>query len=251
MSGQMNTEKGQVKRFADFTYYDQVATPVESEVDYELTGKLSIPKTEIENLSGGEQTKLKLAQILSSYHEGLLIDEPTAHLDEEGTSFFIEEMTYYYGALVLVSHDRHVLDQLVTKIWEIEDGYVKEYKGNYSDYVAQKELERKQQYDQHEKYIKERTRLLKAAEEKMKKAVKITQANGHISKKETKAKANKMFMTKSKVTSQKRFNVQQKRLNNEWNNYQVWKPQRRNIPFDFNSPKPLKCITNSQSWLIV
>ncbi|SHT46119.1 macrolide ABC transporter ATP-binding protein [Mycobacteroides abscessus subsp. abscessus] len=203
MSGQMKTEKGNVKRFADFAYFDQLATPVESEVDYELTGKLSIPNTEIENLSGGEQTKLKLAQMFSSYHEGLLIDEPTTHLDEEGTRFFIEEMTYYYGAMVLVSHDRYVLDQLVTKIWEIEDGCVTEYTGNYSDYVAQKELERKQQYEQHEKYIKERTRLLKAAEEKMKKAEKITQANGHISKKETKAKANKMFMTKSKDTSQK------------------------------------------------
>lgn len=203
IAGQITPDKGQVHRFMDFAYFDQLASPEEKEVDYELVGKLSIPQTELENLSGGEQTRLKLAGIFSNYHEGLLLDEPTTHLDAAGTKFFIEELTYYYGALVLVSHDRHVLDQLVTKIWEVDNGIITEFTGNYSDYIAHKELGRKQQQEQHEKYLKEKTRLLKAAEEKMKKADKITQANGHISKKETKAKANKMFMTKSKETSQK------------------------------------------------
>jgi macrolide transport system ATP-binding/permease protein len=65
---------------------------------------------------------LKLAGIFSTYYEGLLIDEPTTHLDEAGVQFFIDELRYYYGALVLVSHDRHVLDELVTKIWELKTG---------------------------------------------------------------------------------------------------------------------------------
>lgn len=203
INGQITPDKGQVHRFTDFAYFDQLSVPVVSEINYDLVGKLSIPQTEIENFSGGEQTRLKLACIFSSYHEAILLDEPTTHLDAAGTQFFIEEMRYYYGALLLISHDRFVLDQLVTKIWEVENGKVVEYTGNYSDYTAQKELVRKQQQEQHEKYIKEKTRLLKAAEDKMKKADKITQANGHISKKETKAKANKMFMTKSKETSQK------------------------------------------------
>jgi len=203
LCGDILPDKGAVHRFSEIAYFDQLAAPVEKEVDYELTGKLSIPNTQLEYLSGGEKTRLKLAQIFSAYHECLLIDEPTTHLDQDGMQFFIDELAYYYGALVLVSHDRYVLDQLVTKIWEIEDGCVTEYTGNYSDYAAQKELQRKQQQEQHEKYVKEKNRLLKAAEEKMKKADKITQANNHISKKETKAKANKMFMTKSKDTSQK------------------------------------------------
>ncbi|MFT4415011.1 Msr family ABC-F type ribosomal protection protein [Fredinandcohnia humi] len=203
MNGQIKPERGSIERYVEFAYFDQLASPNEIEIDYEFLGKLSIPQNEIQTFSGGEQTRLKLAQIFSNYHEGLLIDEPTTHLDEAGTQFFIDEMTYYYGALVLVSHDRYVLDTLVTKIWEIEDGNVTEYTGNYSEYVAQKELRQKQQQEQHDKYVKEKARLLKAAEEKMKKAEKITKANGHISKKETKAKANKMFMTKSKDTSQK------------------------------------------------
>jgi macrolide transport system ATP-binding/permease protein len=203
MAGQMKPDKGHVKRFIDFAYFDQLTSPEKTEVDYGLKGRLSIPETEIENFSGGEQTRLKLAQIFSNYHEGLLIDEPTTHLDGEGIQFFIEELSYYYGALIIVSHDRYVLDKLVTKIWELEDGMVTEYTGNYSEYARQKELQKRQQQEQHDQYLKEKSRLMKAAEEKMKKAEKITQANGRMSKKETKAKANKMFMTKSKDTSQK------------------------------------------------
>ncbi|GGH82728.1 macrolide transport system ATP-binding/permease protein [Pullulanibacillus pueri] len=203
MGGKIKPEKGSIKHFMNFAYFDQLITPEKTEVDYDLKGKLSLPDTEIENFSGGEQTRLKLAQIFSNYHEGLLIDEPTTHLDAEGIQFFIEELTYYYGALIIVSHDRYLLDNLVTKIWEVEGGIVTEYTGNYSEYVAQKELQKRQHQEQHDKYVKEKSRLMKAAEAKMKKAEKITQANGHISKKEAKAKANKMFMTKSKDTSQK------------------------------------------------
>ncbi|MCU9614586.1 ABC-F type ribosomal protection protein [Caldibacillus lycopersici] len=203
MNGQIQPEKGKIHRFSDFAYFDQLAVPEETEIDPKLIGRLAIPHTERDNLSGGELTRLKLAQIFSTYYEGMLIDEPTTHLDESGIQFLIEELTYYYGALVIVSHDRFVLDKLVTKIWEIEDGRVIEYTGNYSDYEEQKEQKRKQQEEQHEKYTKEKARLLKAAEEKMSKAAKITEANGHISKKETKAKANRMFMTKSKDSSQK------------------------------------------------
>lgn len=203
LHGQIQQDRGAVHRFSDFGYFDQLAEPVEKETDYELLGKLAVPSTDIRYLSGGEQTRMKLAQLFSTYHEGLLIDEPTTHLDTTGTTFFIDELTYYYGALVLVSHDRFVLDKLVTKIWEIEDGKVTEYTGNFSDYVAQKELQHKQQQEQHEKYVKEKNRLLKAAEEKMKKAEKITDANKRMAKKDTKAMANRMFETKSKGTSQK------------------------------------------------
>lgn len=154
---------------------------------------------------GVEQTRLKLAHLFSFYEEALLIDEPTTHLDQEGISFLVDELRYYYGALVLISHDRAVLDQLVTTIWEIDGGTVNIYSGNYSNYTWQKQLEQDQQRQAHDLYLKERSRLEKAAEDKMKKAEKITQA-GNMSKREAHAKPNRMFMTKSKGTSQK--NVQ-------------------------------------------
>src|SRR5690625_4130664 len=159
--------------------------------------KLSIPKTAIQNFSGGEQTRLKLASLFSNYHEGLLIDEPTTHLDEEGKQFLLDELEYYYGALVLVSHDRYVLDQLVTKIWEIEDGQITEYTGNYTDYVEQKELAKRQQQEQYEKYLKEKSRLKLAAEEKMKKADNIINSSAK-SKKKTKERSEERRVGKER-----------------------------------------------------
>lgn len=197
ISGLVTPDKGKVNRFVDFAYFDQLSAPENTLTDFELTAKLAVPETEIENFSGGEQTRLKLAQLFSSYHEGLLLDEPTTHLDAQGSQFFIDELTYYYGALVMVSHDRHVLDQLVTKIWEVEGGRVTEYTGNYSDYVAQKDFQRQQQLEQHEQYVQEKNRLLIAAEEKMKKARKITQGSA-----KTQA-PDRLGKTKSKGTSQK------------------------------------------------
>src|SRR5690625_4566224 len=130
MHGQIEPDKGHVRRFIDTAYFDQLSTADNRDIAHELKGKLSIPETEISHFSGGEQTRLKLAQIFSAWHEGLFMDEPTTHLDAEGIRFFIEELTHYYGALIIVSHDRHVLDQLVTKIWEIEGGNVIGYNGN-------------------------------------------------------------------------------------------------------------------------
>jgi macrolide transport system ATP-binding/permease protein len=240
LAGQITPDKGQINRFADFAYFDQLSRPVEREIDDEWLGKLSIPQTEVENLSGGEQTRMKLAGIFSTYYEGLLIDEPTTHLDEAGVQFFIDELRYYYGALVLVSHDRHVVDELVTKIWEVEDGRVTEYTGNYSDYVAQKELARNRQLKDHEKYMKEKTRLLKAAEEKMKKAEKITQANQRMSKKETKAKANKMYMTKSRGTSQKAVHRAAKAIEQRVEQLEEVEAPEREQALYFHQPTVLK-----------
>lgn len=111
---------------------------------------------------------MKLAQLFTHYYEALLIDEPTTHLDQEGISFLLDELRYYYGALVLISHDRAVLDSLVTTVWEVNDGVVHVYSGNYSDYQTQKQLEREQQSQSHEQFVKEKNRLEKAVQEKMK-----------------------------------------------------------------------------------
>jgi macrolide transport system ATP-binding/permease protein len=240
MAGQVTPDKGQVIRLKDFAYFAQAAKPEAREADHQWLGRFSVPQTEIGNLSGGEQTRMKLAQLFSTYHEGLLLDEPTTHLDAAGTQLFIEELTYYAGTLVLVSHDRYVLDKLVTKIWEIEDGHVTEYTGNYSDYVAQKELRRKHQQERHEKYVEEKNRLVKAAEEKMKKAEKITRANNRMSKKETKTKANKMFMTKSKDTSQKAIQRAAKAMEQRVNQLEAVEAPKKEQPLYFPQPIALQ-----------
>lgn len=201
LAGTIQPTSGKVNRYAESGYFEQMEAPTVEEADAVLIGKLEVPK-DSDQLSGGEQTRLKLAQLFTHYNEALLIDEPTTHLDRNGISFLLDELRYYYGALVLISHDRRVLDELVTTIWELCDGRVRVYKGNYSEYMEQKRLEREQQSQAHEQYVKEKSRLEKAAQEKMKKAEKIAQA-GKMSKKESKTKANRMFETKSKSSSQK------------------------------------------------
>ncbi|WP_336635680.1 Msr family ABC-F type ribosomal protection protein [Lysinibacillus fusiformis] len=204
LASKIQPTSGMVDSHVHFGYFEQMEAPTLVEAEAQLVRKLAIP-TNFEGLSGGEQTRLKLAQLFSFYEEALLIDEPTTHLDQEGIAFLVDELRYYYGALVLISHDRAVLDELVTTIWEIDGGTVNIYSGNYSNYAWQKQLEQDQQRQAHDLYLKERSRLEKAALDKMKKAEKITQA-GNMSKREAHAKPNRMFMTKSKGTSQK--NVQ-------------------------------------------
>ena len=200
LAGKLYPSSGVVKSYVEPGYFEQMEVSL-IEADEALLSKLEVPRN-TEQLSGGEQTRRKLAQLFTHYYEALLIDEPTTHLDQSGKSFLIEELRYYYGVLIIISHDRTVLDELVTTIWEVDGGKVRVYSGNYSDYMKQKKVEIEQQRQAHEQYIKEKTRLEKAAMEKMKKAEKIAQ-EGSMSKKEANAKPNKMFMTKSKGTSQK------------------------------------------------
>lgn len=89
-------------------------------------------------MSGGEETRLKIAQALSAQVHGILADEPTSHLDREGIDFLIGQLKYFIGALLVISHDRYFLDEVVDKIWELKDGKITEYWGNYSDYLRQK-----------------------------------------------------------------------------------------------------------------
>lgn len=201
LAGTIQPNKGYVKRFVKPAYFSQLEIPnklVES-VDATLLSKLHISNLN-ENYSGGEQTKLKLAHLFTGYHEALLIDEPTTHLDQEGITFLTEQLRNYYGAMVIVSHDRILLDNLVTTIWEIADGTVKVYSGNYSSYASQKEKEKEQKIHEQKIYEKERSRLETAVQDKMVRAQKMMSTDKKTKKKE---KPSRLGKTKSKGTSQK------------------------------------------------
>ncbi|KMK75278.1 Msr family ABC-F type ribosomal protection protein [Alkalihalobacillus pseudalcaliphilus] len=200
LKGEILPTKGHVHRQIDFGYFEQTAPPTEHDADYKMLGLLNINGKSHGHLSGGEQSRLKLAQLFSNYHEGLLLDEPTTHLDQNGQQFLLDQLAYYYGALLIVSHDRYVLDQLVNKIWEVKDGKVTEYSGNYTDYLQQKQLEKEQQQEKHEKYIKEKERLIKSAEDKLKKAKKVTQGKKNAAKNQS---PSRLSASKSKDNVQK------------------------------------------------
>lgn len=201
LAGALQPASGTVQCHTNFGYFEQVEAPDKNEADYGLTSKWGIPDR-LHSLSGGEQTRLKLAQLFTRYNEALLIDEPTTYLDQNGIAFLVDELTYYYGALVIVSHDRAVLNALVTTIWEVEDGKVNVYAGNYSAYAEQKRLEKEQLSEAHEQYKKEKYRLEKAAEEKKKKAEKLVKSSKQF-RKEGKDFNDRLAGTKSKGTSEK------------------------------------------------
>ncbi len=92
----------------------------------------------ISTMSGGEKTRLKFCKLLLEQPELLILDEPTNHLDIR-TLFWLEDyLSSYKGALLVVSHDRYFLDKTVTKIAELENRRLQEYKGNYSRYKTLK-----------------------------------------------------------------------------------------------------------------
>lgn len=90
-------------------------------------------------LSGGEKTKVMLAQILLKQPDILLLDEPTNHLDLAAIEWLEDYLHYFKGAVVVISHDRMFLNNIVQQVAEIEDGEIWMCKGNYDDYLQQKE----------------------------------------------------------------------------------------------------------------
>ncbi|MDX3096782.1 ABC-F family ATP-binding cassette domain-containing protein [Streptomyces sp. ME01-24h] len=114
-----------------------------------LFGGLDLPgfpqglDTVIAPLSGGERRRIALAKLLIAEQDLLVLDEPTNHLDVEGISWLAGHLQARRSALVCVTHDRWFLDQVCTRMWDVQRGDVHEYEGGYSDYVfARAERER-------------------------------------------------------------------------------------------------------------
>ena len=103
-----------------------------------------------DNLSGGEKTRLAIAQLLLREPNLLILDEPTNHLDFKTLGWLEEYLSTYKGALLVVSHDRYFLDHLVSKVWEVERCALSEYNGNYSAYVRQKKERVERQLKEYE-----------------------------------------------------------------------------------------------------
>jgi len=89
-------------------------------------------------LSGGERNRYALARMLLAPSNFLLLDEPTNHLDMRAKDVLLESLREYTGTVVFVSHDRYFIDNLAARVFEIEDGHVHVYPGNYEDYLWRK-----------------------------------------------------------------------------------------------------------------
>jgi ATP-binding cassette subfamily F protein 3 len=90
-------------------------------------------------LSGGERNRYALARMLLNPSNFLLLDEPTNHLDMGAKDVLLEALEKYTGTVVFVSHDRYFIEHLATRVFEIADGEVRVFPGNYADYLWRKE----------------------------------------------------------------------------------------------------------------
>ncbi|CAN5569413.1 ABC-F family ATP-binding cassette domain-containing protein [soil metagenome] len=111
---------------------------------------------ETKNLSGGQKNRLGLARLLLSNTDVLLLDEPTNHLDVEAVEWLENFLKSYDKTFVLISHDRYFLDRTCERIIEIELGKAVTYKGNYSQFLVERELRREQmrrEFENQQAYI--------------------------------------------------------------------------------------------------
>ena len=98
----------------------------------------------IKVLSGGEKARVALAKVIVGKANFLMLDEPTNHLDMHSVELLVDALNKYEGSLIFVSHDRFFISKAANKIWEIVDHEIKEFKGNYDEYIAWKERMAKQ-----------------------------------------------------------------------------------------------------------
>lgn len=200
IAGKFEKFGGSVQSETDFNYFaqiDEVDYEVHDNFNFELLSRLDVPDNK--GLSGGEETKFRLAQALSEYKLGLLLDEPTTHLDQRSVDLLIDELKYYFGTLIFVSHDRHFINSIADKIWEVSEGNVREYAGNYDDYESQKEQERLENERQYQSFNSEKKRLEEAAQKQMEKASKMS---GDKNRKQD-IKPDRLSSSKQKDTVQK------------------------------------------------
>ncbi|PEJ95787.1 ABC transporter ATP-binding protein [Bacillus wiedmannii] len=153
------------EKFAFLGGYEIEANLMKVANGLQVTGLF--PRSFLE-LSGGEQTKVSLAYMLLQKPDLLLLDEPTNHLDLFAVEWLEQFLKEYNGTVMVISHDRYFLDEVVTKIFDLEDGEIHVYHTNYSQFVDEKEerlLQEFQAYQEQQKKIKKMKEAIKRLRE--------------------------------------------------------------------------------------
>lgn len=228
---------GTIEVNGEMQYFKQLSMDIDSDFNQlkgDVLSQLNLPMHTTDKMSGGEKAKYKLANIISNYSPILLLDEPTNHLDKNGIDYLADTLKYYYGTLIMVTHNRALIDDIVDKIWEIQnDGTIRVFKGNYSQYHAQLEQEYIEHSRQYQQYQSEKTRLTKASEEKHKQAQKYGKAT---SKQKNKSiKPDRYSASKQKDTVEKAAQKQAKHIEKRLE--QIEEIERHKQQYDFQFPQ--------------
>ncbi len=136
----------------------------------------------VRTMSGGQRRRVELARILFAETDVLLLDEPTNHLDLDAKAWLIEYLSSYSGGMMVVSHDLPLLDEAITSVLALENSGLEAYRGNYSNYLverdrrrAQRQRERRHQ-DEAISRLEENIRRFKGTTEKMAKVARAMES---------------------------------------------------------------------------
>ncbi len=178
LAGEKQPEAGTVRRFVPAAVIHQEGKSGPGE-DPELRARFRAQESR-ESLSGGEMTRNRITEALSSHPELLMADEPTTDLDQEGLGLLRKALTGFQGAILLISHDRMLLRKLCNRIWYLRDGTVLDFPGGYDGFMAERDRRLARETFEYEQYKAERKRLKESAQRMAERASQVKKAPGRM-----------------------------------------------------------------------
>lgn len=212
MAGLMQPDGGKVVQHRSPSYIAQLDESYEQKdgMNPGIAQQFQIGMQYDKTMSGGEKTRYRLALAFSKDTAFLLADEPTANLDIKGNELVQQKLQDFQGAFVIVSHDRELLDMVCTSIWEIQEGEIKVYTGNYRQYLAKKEVKKAQQAREYENYLAEKKKLEAGAADRRQQAVTMRKTPSRMGNSE--ARLHKMGNQKAKANLDKAVKAMETRM---------------------------------------
>lgn len=179
LSGEIEPDSGHILRARPVSYIRQTGDN-ETQMFDERIGAVFHTQASREGLSGGEKTRRRIAAALSSRAHVLLADEPTTDLDAQGIDLLRKQLLSYQGALLLVSHDRSLLDAVCTSIAELRDGQLILFPGNYAAYCEERQRRMDFARFEYDQYRAEQARLRRAIQGKTEQASRVKKTPGRM-----------------------------------------------------------------------
>ncbi len=162
LAGEDEPDEGTVRRFGETALIRQQGVP-EEEGDG-IYRSLFRAQEKRDGLSGGEQTRNRIAAAFSAHPRLLLADEPSTDLDEEGLEMLRQQLEAYRGTMILISHDRTLLRQFCTRIWWLEEAKIFDFPGGYDAFTEERKRRRERAQFEYDQYKTEQKRLKESAQ---------------------------------------------------------------------------------------
>ncbi len=159
LSGRIPCDEGNVIRSCEIAEIRQDGEVQETIIPGQYISQMSLKDSAIK--SGGEKTRLAIAAAFSKHAPLLFADEPTTNLDVNGILLLEKMLASYHGAVVLISHDRQLLNRVCNQIWELEEGKLRIFPGDYTAWFEERQREREFMAFEYEQYRNEKRRLEK------------------------------------------------------------------------------------------